>query len=104
MSEKAKGKRYTEKEKARILSHVDKVNATKGRGGITAASEKYGVTPLTISNWLKKVGGGGLPRRRASGDFSDNLRRLADLHEAIAKKEAELTQLHREYNNLKKKL
>ncbi len=28
MSEKAKGKRYTEKEKARILSHVDKVNAT----------------------------------------------------------------------------
>ena len=29
MSEKAKGKRYTEKEKARILSHVDKVNAAK---------------------------------------------------------------------------
>ena len=34
---KGKGKRYTDKEKSQVLSFVDKVNATKGRGGITAA-------------------------------------------------------------------
>jgi transposase-like protein len=104
MSEKSKGKRYTEKEKAQVLAFVDKTNATKGRGGITAASKKFGVTPLTISNWLKKVGGGGTGRRRMSADFSGNLRRLADLHEAIGKKEAELNQLQRDYTALKTKL
>ena len=104
MSEKAKGKRYTQKEKAQVLAFVDKTNAAKGRGGITAAAKKYGVTPLTISNWLKKVGGGGTPRRRVSGDFSGTLRLLANLHEAIAEKETELAQLQRDYNALKKKL
>ena len=104
MSDKAKGKRYSQKEKAQVLAFVDKTNAARGRGGITAASKKFGVTPLTISNWIKAVGGLTSPRTRSNPDFSGNLRRLADLHEAITKKEAELTKLQREYNALKKKL
>jgi transposase-like protein len=104
-SSKSKGKRYSEKERAAILAHVDKINAMKGRGGITAAAGKYGVTPLTISNWMKKMGStAGAAKRRPSGEFSETLRRLADLHEAIAAKETELTQLRREYSSLKKKL
>ena len=103
--QKAKGKRYSEKERAQVLAFVDKTNAVKGRGGITAAAKKFGVTPLTISSWMKKVGqSSSSSRRRQNGDFSGSLRRLAELHEAIAVKETELTQLRREYSGLKKKL
>jgi hypothetical protein len=100
---KGKGKRYTDKEKSQVLSFVDKVNATKGRGGITAAAAKFGVTPLTISNWMKKTGAT-TPSIRSGANFSANLRRLADIHESIVKKETELTNLKREYAALKKKL
>ena len=103
MSRKSKGKRYTDKEKAEVLSFVETTNAERGRGGITAAAKKFKITPLTISNWLKKTGVS--PRtRRGSGDFSANLRRLADLHESISKKETELMKLQREYQALKKRL
>lgn len=102
-SRTSQGKRYTEKERARILAFVDKTNAMKGRGGIAAAARKFGVTPLTISHWLKKVGASPA-KRHASGDFSQNLRRLAELHEAIAAKEADLVRLRREYTTLKRKL
>lgn len=102
---KSKGRRYTDKEKAQVLAFVQKVNSEKGRGGITAAAGKFEITPLTISNWLRKAE---TPPARsatpAKADFADNLRRLADLHEAISQKEAELASLHREYSILKKKL
>lgn len=52
----AKGKRYTSTEKAAVLQEVDRVNALKGRGGIAAASRKFGISPLTVSNWLSKAG------------------------------------------------
>lgn len=100
---KGKGKRYTDKEKSLVLAFVDKTNAAKGRGGITAAAARFGVTPLTISNWMKKTGAT-TPTIRSSAHFSANLRRLADLHEAIVKKESELNSLKREYAALKKKL
>lgn len=104
-SKKNKGKRYSDQERAKILAFVDKTNAMKGRGGISAAARKFGVTPLTISNWMKKVGASSsAARHHSSGHFSENLRRLADLHEAIAAKETELLQLRREYTALKKKL
>jgi len=104
MSRNSKGKRYTDKEKALVLSFVEKTNAERGRGGITAASKKFDVTPLTISNWMKRTGVTSIRGRRASGDFAANLRRLADIHEAISKKESELIGLQREYAALKKKL
>ena len=104
MSRKSKGKRYTDKEKAQVLSFVEKTNAEKGRGGITAASKKFGITPLTISNWMKKTGVPSTRGARSSANFAANLRRLADIHESISKKEAELHKLQREYAALKKKL
>lgn len=98
---KPKGKRYSDEERANVLAFVEKTNADKGRGGITAASKKFGVTPLTISNWLK--GGGS----RASGEGShipETLRRMADLHEEIAKAQEKLDGLQKEYAELKRKL
>ena len=104
MTRKSKGKRYTDKEKAQVLSFVEKTNAENGRGGITAASKKFGITPLTISNWMKKTGISGVRGARNNVNFSANLRRLADIHEAISKAETELLKLQREYTALKKKL
>ncbi len=55
----AKGRRYTTKEKAEIIAFVDKVNAEKGRGGQSAASKKFKISPLTISSWIRSGIGGG---------------------------------------------
>ena len=49
-------KRYTEEEKSEILAFVEKFNAENGRGGQTAAVNKYKVTPMTLSAWNKKSG------------------------------------------------
>ena len=99
----AKGKRYSASEKAKVLATVEKVNAEKGRGGITAAAAKYGVTPLTISSWLRSAGistrGGG--KSQAGPEV---FRRLAELHETIIRTEEELSKLQQEYAGLKRKL
>jgi hypothetical protein len=104
MIKKSKGTRYADKEKARVLAFVEKTNAENGRGGITAASKKFGITPLTISNWMKRSGVPSVRGARSNVHFASNLRRLADIHASISKKEAELLKLQREYSELKKKL
>lgn len=48
-----KGKRYSDAEKAEILNFI----AQQGRGGASRAARKYGISPLTLTNW-----------KRASGD------------------------------------
>lgn len=50
------GIRYTDAQKKEIVAFVAKYNADNGRGGQSAASAKYKVTPLTISGWLKSAG------------------------------------------------
>ena len=103
---KAKGKRYTAAEKKKILDHVQSVNESRGRGGITSASKKYGVTALTISNWMKgpELSYSAKRSSLASGNASETLRRLADLHDEIMKREQELVPLRREFEKLKKSL
>lgn len=100
----SKGKRYSEAEKAKILGHVEKVNRDRGRGGIASASRTFGVTALTISNWLRANEPLALsfsPKNRST-DAARSLRRLADIHDEIVKREAELMPLRREFEKLKK--
>lgn len=52
----SRGKRYSDAEKAEIIDFVNKMNSEKGRGGQSAASKKFKISPLTISSWLKKSG------------------------------------------------
>jgi len=52
----ATGVRYTDAQKKEIVNFVAQYNQTNGRGGQSAASKKYKVTPLTISAWLKAAG------------------------------------------------
>jgi len=56
-----KGKRYSDAEKAEILNFI----AQQGRGGASQAAKKYGISPLTLSNWKKASGGS--PKKVKSG-------------------------------------
>lgn len=100
----AKGRRYTAEEKASIIEHVEKVNASKGRGGQTAASKKFGISMLTISNWMKKTPGA---RTRAAGgkkSVGGALSKLGELHAKIEAKEKELAKLRSQFDTIKRSL
>ena len=111
-----RGTRYTPAQKAKVLNFVDSVNAKKGRGGAAAASRKFKISQITIGQWVKKAGAPAGAKKatskastkgaaKSSGNgFAAKLRRLADVHEAIGKKEAELNALQQEYASLKKAL
>jgi hypothetical protein len=100
----SRGKRYSNNEKAEILTFVDKHNAEKGRGGAAAASRKYKVSQLTIGNWLKEAGSPSPSRKTKTGDISKTLKRLGDIHKKMAKVEEELSSLRKEYAALKGQL
>jgi len=46
------GKRYTEEQKRQILDFV----ASRGRGGISAACDKYGVSYIALRRWMNGAG------------------------------------------------
>lgn len=104
----AKGRRYTNKEKADIIAFVDKVNADKGRGGQSAASKKYKISPLTISSWIRAgIGGGAVASgdgASVSGPIGKKLSKLQALHDQIARAEKDLAKLKVQFNALKSAL
>lgn len=57
-----KGKRYSDEEKKEVLDFITEYNAKNGRGGQTKAAEKYGVTQITIANWIKSGGKSKVPK------------------------------------------
>lgn len=61
-----KGKRYSDVEKAEILNFI----AGQGRGGATQAAKKFGISPLTLSNW-KKASGGSSKKAKTGGISKD---------------------------------
>jgi hypothetical protein len=101
----AKGRRYTQAEKADILAFVDKVNAEKGRGGQSAASKKFKISPLTISSWIRSGVGGPKISTSASGTISGpigkKLAKLQALHDQISRTEKELAKMKVQFNTLK---
>ncbi len=96
-----RGKRYTTKQKADILSFVDKHNALNGRGGAAEASRKFDVSQLTIGNWQKEAGSPSPKRKKNTGDINKAIKRLGELHKEMAAKETELDKLRKEYAKLK---
>ncbi len=48
--------RYDDKKKAEVVAFVKKYNEENGRGGQTAAKQKYKISPISIANWLTKAG------------------------------------------------
>ena len=118
-----------------MLAFVAEHNKANKRGGQKAAAEEFGVSALTISNWLKapkkkapvmkaadkSVAGEGAAKKKAARKrpgrkpakkavrrgrpaatgFSAKLRRLAELHDQIAKAEAALAILRAEFSEAK---
>jgi len=52
----ATGVRYSDSKKQEVVDFVIAYNSANGRGGQSAASKKFKVTPLTISAWIKGSG------------------------------------------------
>lgn len=100
----SKGRRYTEEEKANIIAHVEKVNASKGRGGQTAAAKKFGISMLTISNWMKKSPAAAKRDTAKSKSVNGALAKLAALHSQIGSKEKEIAKLRQQFDVLKRSL
>lgn len=107
-----KGKRYTPAEKKEVVDFVNEVNASKGRGGQSAASKKFGISPLTISSWLKATGSAPKKRGRkaaaakvsAGGSLEKKLDRLKSLAKDIDATEKKLKQLQGQFDSLKASL
>jgi transposase-like protein len=124
------GRRYTPEEKNEVIDFVHQFNSENGRGGATAAANKYGVSMLTISNWMKAAGSPAKPGRKVKGakssgrsanpqkatkttastgdsDFSGRvsvLNRLAALDRQIASTRKELEVLEAEFQKAKASL
>jgi transposase-like protein len=52
----SKGVRYTDAQKKEVVDFTVDYNSANGRGGQSKASEKFNVSQLTISGWLKAAG------------------------------------------------
>jgi hypothetical protein len=91
----AKGRRYTEAEKAKVFEFIDEVNAKKKRGGQRHAAKKFGISLLTISNWLKNRKG-----YTASTKRLEVLEELASLAATLESKERELALLKTKFRTL----
>lgn len=95
----SKGKRYTEAEKQKILSFVE----NHGRGGQSAAATKFGVSPLTISNWRKAAGGKAKATPKKAGLSLDQVKALLGNKEA-AKVVTEIEKLEKAVADAQAKL
>jgi transposase-like protein len=107
-----KGKRYSDEQRNEILAFVETTNAEKGRGGLTAAAAKYGVSPISISNWRKSGSGGasaparikGRPGRKPKSAGGDVLTQLVSLREEIVQLERAAADKRVAFDRLKKTL
>lgn len=108
----AKGKRYTPEEKQKVVDFVQEANSEKGRGGVTAAVKKFGISALTISSWIKSSGGAAAPakgRKAGNADAGSSSRgklldKLGSLDREIAKRRKELSDLESTFQKLKGQL
>lgn len=98
--------RYDQKKKDAVVAFVQKFNETNGRGGQTAAVEKFSINPITVRNWMDKAG---LPapkkktksivqraKKPSSTPLSSPvraLRRMSEIQEKIEALQLEYTQL-----------
>ena len=58
--------RYEQEKKDEVVAFVEAHNAKQGRGGQSAAVEKYGLSPITIASWLKKAGAKPVVKRKGA--------------------------------------
>ena len=100
-----RGKRYTLQEKAEVLDFVDRYNAEHGRGGQTAATKKFQLSPLSISSWRKQAfRTGSLSNHRSISStlpIGRALAQMQELHERILEQEKAIQRLKAKFDALK---
>jgi transposase-like protein len=69
------------------------VNAEKGRGGMSEASKKFGITPLTVATWVRKFGVAGGTGVKAAKAARVSVKVVAKLQIQVAKAEATLAKV-----------
>ena len=90
------GKRYTERQKNTILAFV----RAQGRGGITAAGRKFGVSYIALRRWMGgKTGGKGKGRVKAGLD-GRKLRRVRSAVIAVKLIQRQVTSLQKTLKKL----
>ncbi len=113
-------KRYSSDEKKEIIAFVEKHDAENGRGGKSAAVSKYGISPISLSVWIKSAGGpvsSGTKRGRKAGSknvaktvkvaaakggsLAGKLNELTALAGQIDKAESDLGKLRAKFDILK---
>jgi len=108
------GKRYSVEDKAEMAEFIAVYNAEHKRGGMKAASDKYGVSVVTLSNWGKSSR---KPKRKtkakkvvlkkakeAKAAVGQNLDGPDAILARLLAILSEITVLEKEYDSLKKKL
>lgn len=114
------GRRYSAKEKAEIAKFIQTFNAKHKRGGMKAASDKFGVSVVTLSNWgsakRKKAAAKAKPKVKAKANVKKvaakpkvaSVKSSTDNADVVLKRlqqiRAEIAALEKEFNTLKKKL
>lgn len=120
------GSRYTDEQKREVTDFVATYNSQNGRGGASVATKKFGVSPLTVSAWLKSAGVSSKGKKikapkgsksassaasapsassaRESGGMSAKLNALLEVSEQIAAAEAQLAKLNEKFTSLKASL
>ncbi len=113
-----RGKRYTAEEKNNIITFITEHNASKGRGGQSAAAAKFGISQITLASWLKKSGvvkTKGKSKKisaksskkpapksvKSTGGIQKKLSALLSLGQEIEKLERELKTKRAKFNSLK---
>mgnify|MGYP002640940535 CR=1 FL=1 len=99
---KGKGKRYTDEQKAEIVAFAK----AQGRGGQTAAAKKFGASPLSVGQWVKKAGGGSAKKAAKTGSRAVSkggsiyarigalAKEIEGMEGALASKKAELKKIN----------
>jgi hypothetical protein len=69
--EKIMATRYDQKTKDEVVAYIQQYNEEKGRGGQSAAVNKWKLNPITVKSWLEKAGvetpGKGGKKKRKAG-------------------------------------
>ena len=102
MEKSAKRVRYTAEKRSEVIAFIKDYNAKNKRGGQKVAAEEYGITSITLSNWMKKEkterkGGKTVERKSrssvSSAEYARVFSKLADIHSQIAVLEKQLERL-----------
>ena len=93
-----RGRRYSNAQKAEIIDFVAKVNTEKGRGGQLAAHKKYGLSHLTLKNWIRDGVDSATGASDALGNTLIKMRALAVRQEKL---QSEMDVVAREFERLK---